>query len=91
MGELVPQLPTADELAGRAANERIHEVRGGGEIAVGATGLATERLDEIAYRYFGDAEMWRFIAAINNIDDPLHLQAGRLLRIIERRPPGGNA
>jgi len=47
-----------------------------------ATRLAAgERLDQLAYRYYGNAAFWRLLAAFNEIDDPMHLGAGRLLRI----------
>jgi len=44
-----------------------------------------ERLDEIAYRFYGDPSMWRLIARANKIADPLNLQAGQVLWI----PPAG--
>jgi nucleoid-associated protein YgaU len=40
-----------------------------------------ERLDQIAYRYYGDPRYWRLLALANAIDDPLHISPGRLLRI----------
>lgn len=47
-----------------------------------ATRLAAgERLDQLAYRYYGNAAFWRLLAVFNEIDDPMHLGAGRLLRV----------
>ena len=40
-----------------------------------------ERLDQIAYRYYGDPRYWRLLARFNGIDDPLHVAPGRLLRV----------
>lgn len=40
-----------------------------------------ERLDQVAYQYYGRPSLWRVLAAFNGIDDPLHLAAGRLLRL----------
>ena len=51
----------------------VHEVLG--------TGDNSERLDEIAQRYYGDPSQWRSIAKANGLSDPLHLAAGMLLRI----------
>jgi Contractile injection system tube protein len=62
-----------------------HEVMGGGAEVGGETGGVFERLDEIATRYFGNPSFWRWIALVNNIDDPLHLRSGMTLRIIPFR------
>jgi nucleoid-associated protein YgaU len=40
-----------------------------------------ERLDQIAFRYYGDARYWRVLALFNAIDDPIHVVPGRLLRV----------
>lgn len=40
-----------------------------------------ERLDETAFRIYGDPRMWRFIAELNNIDNPLGIPAGMVLRL----------
>lgn len=48
---------------------------------------AGERLDEIAARYYQDQPamevpaLWRMLASFNNLQDPLHIPAGFLLRI----------
>jgi hypothetical protein len=52
---------------------------------------STERLDEIAHRLYGDCRFWRLIAGFNNIDNPLQLAAGRLLRIPPRSSIGAVA
>jgi hypothetical protein len=39
------------------------------------------RLDEIAYRNYGSADLWRTVAWFNKVSDPLRLAAGTLLRI----------
>ncbi len=40
-----------------------------------------ERVDHISYHYFGDAAFWRLLAAFNDLNDPLHLAEGLVLRI----------
>lgn len=40
-----------------------------------------QRLDWIAHIEYGDSGMWRQIAEANNIDDPLLLRAGQVLRL----------
>jgi hypothetical protein len=40
-----------------------------------------QRLDQLAFHYYGSAAYWRLLAAFNEIDDPMHIPAGRLLRI----------
>lgn len=42
---------------------------------------AGPRLDELAFRWFGDASLWRLVAAVNGIADPLRLPAGQRLRM----------
>jgi len=44
-----------------------------------------ERLDQVAFRYYRDPAAWRRLAVQNNINDPLHLSSGRLLRIPPQR------
>jgi LysM repeat protein len=63
-----PQNPTSHT----PKPNRTHQVRVG------------ESLDRIAARYYGDATMWRDIAAANGIADPLDIAPGRLLAIPER-------
>ena len=74
-----------------AEGTEVHAIVGGGEASPGSapvaegvdavSGASTERLDELAYRYYGNPAYWRALAALNGIDDPLHLLAGSLLRI----------
>jgi hypothetical protein len=51
----------------------VHEVLG--------TEDESERLDEIAQRYYGDPSLWRAIAQANELLSPLNLAVGTLLRI----------
>lgn len=62
------------------ADAGTHEILGGGLNITGAV-AAGERLDEIAHRYFKNAALWRLLAKVNDIPDPLHLEAGFQLRI----------
>ncbi len=58
---------------------------GGGAIdgeGDGGGGLGSgERLDEIAFRFYGDPALWRLIAIFNDILNPLRIAAGSLLRV----------
>lgn len=46
-----------------------------------AGGVQAERLDTLAYRYYGDASLWRRIAAFNGLDSPFQLVPGLQLEI----------
>lgn len=92
---------STEDLAGLSAagapaeGIEMHAIVGGGaslpeeelpaEGVDAVSGGSTERLDELAYRYYGNPAYWRALAALNGIDDPLHLVAGGLLRIASLR------
>lgn len=59
-------------------NVCFHEVIGGSETDEAGSG---ERLDEIAYRFYGNPRLWRLLAFSNDIEDPLRISSGSLLRI----------
>lgn len=40
-----------------------------------------DRLDSLAFHYYGDEDYWWIIALANRIDDPFALVPGRTLRI----------
>jgi len=61
----------------------VHEAIGD-ELGEDGTGLAGERLDQLAYRYYGDPAQWRLLAWMNDIADPLRLAAGQLVRVAAR-------
>ena len=44
--------------------------------------IAGETMDTIAYQELGDATSWRYIAELNNIDNPFDLRPGQHLAII---------
>jgi hypothetical protein len=52
-----------------------------GQPAEGDQGVANERLDQLAFRYFGDASLWKALARLNGIVDPLRLEPGQELLI----------
>ncbi len=56
----------------------------------GARGGGGERLDLLAYRYYRDPALWRLLAIFNDIDDPLTLASGRLLRVPPASVLGGS-
>ena len=61
---------------------QVHEVQGA---PAGAEGEgASERIDQLAHRYYGDAALWRELAAFNGVDDPSRLPAGSTLMIPPR-------
>src|SRR5262249_45668101 len=43
-----------------------------------------ERLDQLAFRYYGDPDQWRMLAWLNNISDPLCLAAGQIIQVATR-------
>jgi len=63
------QYPRQNPTSGGSPNERIHIVTRG------------EHLQAIAYAAYGDPNHWRYLARINNIDDPLGLRPGQTLLI----------
>lgn len=83
-----PQLaPAAAGPEGAVADtgEVVHQVIGSGSDVAG-TG---ERLEDVAFQYYGDPSAWRLIAAFNGITDPGRVPAGTLLRIPPSPEAGG--
>jgi len=90
----IPELP--DDLDIPPEDVQVHEVLGGSvsdttdediepESPEDEPAGSSERLDEIAHRMYGDCRYWRIIAGFNDIESPLELSAGLLLRV----PPRG--
>lgn len=76
--EMLARMNSAAPHAGSIdADIFIHEMVGGSSPKSGAT----ERLDEIAYRHYGDSAFWRVLAAVNDIQDPLNVPAGTSLAV----------
>jgi nucleoid-associated protein YgaU len=59
--------------SGSPTSTRVHTVKQG------------ETIDWIAYHVYGDANAWRYLAAVNNLDDPTALRPGQRLLIASRR------
>jgi hypothetical protein len=83
--ETLPAAPPATELIperGEIPADRVevHELVGGSSEGTAATG-AGERLDEIAFRFYGNPAYWRVLARFNSLDDPLHLPTGLSLDV----------
>lgn len=57
-----------------------HEVLGAGG-SPGQPPVAGQRLDEIAHQFYGDPTLWRLVAALNGIDDPMRVPAGTVLQL----------
>jgi hypothetical protein len=54
-------------------------------------GSSTERLDEVAFRMYGNPTWWRRIANFNGIDDPWNIEPGRLIGVPPESAKGGQA
>jgi hypothetical protein len=79
--------PQASVLAAAAAgpdSELVHQVIGGG----GDAGSG-ERLEDIAFLYYGDPSAWRLIAEANDVVDPSQIPPGTVLRIPAPPASGG--
>lgn len=80
--------PQASALAAAAAAgpdaELAHQVIGGGDDAGSG-----ERLEDIAFLYYGDPSDWRLIAEANDIVDPSGVPPGTVLRIPPAARSGG--
>ncbi len=65
----------------------VHTVAGDALPADGSVGddaSSGERLDLIAYRYYGDPAAWRTLAWLNGIADPLRVGVGCVLQVAAR-------
>ena len=80
--ELLQELEDADEEGGRT-----HEWIAGGPSGAEDPPPQGDRLDQLAWRYYGDSSGWRWIAYANDLIDPLSVEPGRLLKIPD--PPTG--
>jgi hypothetical protein len=65
--------------------EVAHQVIGGGSDAPGSG----ERLEDIAFLYYGDPSAWRLIAEANDILDPSSVPPGTVLQIPPSSTAGG--
>jgi hypothetical protein len=67
MEEMPPGTPKQNPTSGAIAAHRGHTV------------IAGDSLASLAYGEYGDATMWRALAAFNGIDDPLRIREGTAL------------
>lgn len=67
--EVPPDQPGQNPSSGSRESRRSHLVGAG------------DSLHSVAYREYGDASLWRGIAAFNEIDDPLRVAAGTRLLV----------
>jgi hypothetical protein len=58
----------------------VHDVQADGATP-GADAGAGDRLDRLAYSYYGDASQWRLLAWFNDISDPFRLAAGTSIQV----------
>jgi hypothetical protein len=88
-----PQFDRTRLAASRATgvpHDRAVEVTGGTPATAEPVASTPTRLDELADRYLGNAGLWRLFAWVNDVADPLHISAGRLLRVPPRPAPGAS-
>jgi len=83
--DLVPVTGTEEAIARAAV-----EVTGGAADEDSSEGVPT-RLDDIAYRMYGNAGFWRLLARFNDIEDPLSVPSGTLLRMPDSPGVGARA
>jgi hypothetical protein len=89
ISDLAPEdLPGPDDVP--LENLQFYETTGAGQDPENEGGSA-ERLDEIAYRVYGNPLWWRRIANFNGIDDPWKVEAGRLLGVPPDSATGAQA
>jgi contractile injection system tube protein len=81
----MPQPATPPISPGAGPEEVVHQVVGGGSDAPGSG----ERLEDIAFLYYGDPSIWRLIAEANDIVDPSSVAPGTVLRIPASAEAGG--
>ena len=78
----VPPGLTAEQVTEQLPPESFeaHEVIGAGG-SPGQPPVAGQRLDEVAHQFYGDPSLWRLVASLNGIADPMHVPAGTVLRL----------
>lgn len=89
-----PQLPEemSPELSDQMREHSIaHELGGGEPFGPDEPLQSTERLDQLALLYYGDASLWRLLAQFNDVSDPLHLDMGARMDIPVRSPTDNTA
>jgi len=67
-------------MAGTPDETQVHEIAPAGA----EEAPPVMRMDELVYRYYGDPSLWKEIARFNDVDDPLRLPPGSLLRMPPR-------
>jgi hypothetical protein len=73
---------TPEEVAEKLPPESFeaHEVLGAGG-APGQPPVAGQRLDELAHQYYGDPSLWRLVASLNGVANPMQIPSGTVLRL----------
>jgi Contractile injection system tube protein len=80
----LPQVPADEPPVLPNGPTLVHSVFTSGGSEADAEPAMGERLDQIAFRYYGDPEKWRVLAWLNDIADPLCLAAGQIVQIATR-------
>jgi hypothetical protein len=78
----IPAGLTAEQVTEQLPPESFeaHEILGAGG-SPGEPPVTGQRLDEIAHQFYGDPSLWRLVASLNGIADPMHVPAGTVLRL----------
>jgi len=75
---------TFQQVEDEGAYPRQNPTTGGGYGYKARVVKEGETIDWIAYDEYGDASLWRFLADINKLDNPMKLEAGQVLSIAPR-------
>ncbi len=77
----VPDPPPPEPSESLIEQATTHEITGGLPLGENGAPISEERLDELAFRYYGDASLWRLLAWLNRVQDPLKMEAGGRIAI----------
>lgn len=77
----IEELPKPESIQAFAEAASSQEVAGGAAPEDGGSASAGERLDQLAYKAYGNSAYWRVLALFNNILDPLKPPEGLVVKI----------
>ncbi len=79
MNNIETQLPDLEQAEFDFQNTLIASEESDTEVKI--TAVSGERLDQLAYRYYGDTRFWRHLAIFNDITNPLDLAGGDSIEV----------
>lgn len=74
------EISEASFIDSAAGAEILLAARSAGPLPASRT-VSGQRLDQLAYEYYGDAAYWRLLALYNDVDHPLRLPTGMVLQV----------